>query len=684
MREPPLLGAYGAPQSDTVDVADVVRTLKRQWRAVMSFLALGVLAAIAIIVFAPKRYEGKASVLARTSAGGGTSVIGRMASGGIDELMGGVGGGLAGSSLETELQMLRSRALAGQVVDSLGLQVRVREPGGTQARMLVPSYDLRGSFAPRKYEFERTPDGAYRVAGDAEERRAVPGQPVRLDVGALTIAASGLPREFTIMTYDREDAISRFSQRLTATKAGGEVAKIVYRGDDRATAAAAPNALIEFYLERRKTVDRGINQRRVEYVTQQVEQTSADLAAAERDLRRFQEETKVFGGEEFDVTQLESNARLREQLIQLQVDEGAITQLLAQADQGTLTSRDLAAYPVFIRGSAVSPMVTQLSELEIQKTRLLERRTERDPEVIALDKSMAAVNAAIVGMARSYASSIGKQRAEFQSRLDASERGLAALPAANERVGRRQRDVLRLTQLYTALQAQLVEARLAAIGEGGEVRQIDVAAPPRKVAFPEPLLTMGIGTAGGLIAGLIAALFLGWFGRWLRDPIEIERLTGISAQRYAADAPLLVAGAGSPRTVLVVPLDDRAQARIVAERLAHTASARSLPVSVLDLSQNGGGNGTAHAAASEIPRQIEQLEQREGMLVVQLPALSSDATVAALRETRPVVLVAPPGPVDRSRLTAALDTLRRMEIPVPGIVLPEAVERRLLRRGPIA
>jgi tyrosine-protein kinase Etk/Wzc len=358
------------------------------------------------------------------------------------------------------------------------------------------------------------------------------------------------------------------------------------------------------------------------------------------------------------------------------VDEGAIRQLLAQVDNGQVTSRDLAAYPVFSRGSAVSPLAAQLSELEIQRARLLERRTERDPEVRAIDSSIAVVSASIIAMARSYASSVAKQRAEFQKQIQASEQNLRAMPAANERVGRLQRDVLRLTQLYTALQAQLVEARLAAIGEGGDVRVIDAATVPKKAAFPRPLLTLGAGTAGGLMMGLIAALFLGWFGRWMRDPADVERLTGISAHRVRPDVPLLVAGAGGQRTLLVVPLERRAQSRVVAESLARTASARALPVNVLDLS-NGNGQGI-HASSADIAR-ITDLEQQQGVVVVQLPELSSDTTVAALRENRPVVLVAPPGPVDRVRLTSALETLRRLGVPCAGIVMSDAEPR--LRLG---
>ena len=663
--------------SDTVDVADIVRTLGRQWRAVASFVVLGVLAAVAVLLFAPRRYEGKSSVLARTAGAGGASVIGRMA-GGVGDLMGGISGLAGGSSIETELQMLRSRALAGQVVDSLLLQVRVHEPAGMPPAQLVAGYALSGTFAPRKYEFERA-GASYRVIGDSVPRNAVAGQPARLDVGEITVAPNA-PARFVVRLYDREDAITRLSRRLVPTKAGGEIAKITYRGDDRVTAAAVPNALVHFYLERRKTVDRGSNERRVEYVTEQVESTAAQLRTAEAELRKEQESSRVFDADISDVAQQEAVANLRESLIQLQVDEGALKSLLAQADRGELTSRDLAAYPVFIKGSAVSPLITQLSELEIRKTQLLERRTEKDPEVIAIDNSMKAVSASITAMARSYASSISKQRAEFQMRLDAAERTLNGLPAANEKVGRLRRDVLRLTQLFTALQAQLVEAKLAAIGEGGEVRQIDVAYPPRGPVFPQPILTMGIGTAGGLVMGLVAAMLLGWFGRWLRDPVEIERLTGISAQRYQADAPLLLAASGTSRTVLVVPLDNQAHSKRVAERLAHTAATRSLPVHVVDFTAIGApheGNGTGKAVTTnDVARQIQQLEQEHAMLVVQLPPLSSDATVAALHETRPVVLVAPPGPVDRGRLTSALDTLRRMSVPCAGIVIGDPEQRR--------
>ena len=71
--------------TDTVDVADVVRVLGRQWRAVVAFLVMGVLAAAALVVFGPRRFDGKVTVLARPGGTGGGSIAGKIT--GLGELL---------------------------------------------------------------------------------------------------------------------------------------------------------------------------------------------------------------------------------------------------------------------------------------------------------------------------------------------------------------------------------------------------------------------------------------------------------------------------------------------------------------------------------------------------------------------------------------------------------------------
>src|SRR6185436_11077824 len=176
----------------------------------------------------------------------------------------------------------------------------------------------------------------------------------------------------------------------------GDVAEVLFSADDPVNAAKAPNTLVGFYLDRRKTTDRGVNQRRVEYVAAQMDSTARQLAATEHALREYQDKSGVLDAELVGKAQWEGAMELRRGLTDVEVDAAAINQLLAQADSGTLTHRQLAAYPSFLRGSSIAPMVAQLSDLDAQRTRLLERRTERDPEVVALDRSIRSTEDQIV------------------------------------------------------------------------------------------------------------------------------------------------------------------------------------------------------------------------------------------------------------------------------------------------
>jgi MinD superfamily P-loop ATPase len=153
--------------------------------------------------------------------------------------------------------------------------------------------------------------------------------------------------------------------------------------------------------------------------------------------------------------------------------------------------------------------------------------------------------------------------------------------------------------------------------------------------------------------------------------MEIERATGIAVQRFDAEAPLIISGTAA-RTFLVAPLALGVKTGPVAQRLAHTATARALRTNILDLSAGTNGNGAEaiHPAAL-----IDRVEGEADVVIVQLPALSGDTAWAALRENRPVVLVAPPGPVDRVQLGNALALLRRFGAPCAGVVMSDEPRR---------
>ena len=656
-------------QTDTIDLTEVAHTVRRNAKAVLLCVALGIIAAVTVLLFAPRRFEGRSTILARVEGMGAASIGTRIE--GIGQLLGGIGGLAGNSGIETEMQILRSRDLAGRVVDSLRLQMRVREPR-LPPTLLFEQVQFAGSFEPRKIQFERIGTDKFRAMAGDSSWELTPGVPGAVAGGSISLARENLPVSFSVAVLDREAAVDRFARRLKVTKAGGEVAKVTYQGDDSLSAAAAANLLTAYYLDTHKSVDRGVNERRVEFVRAQLDSTSRELAAAERGLREYQERSGVIDYELVGAAEVEGAKVQRQKLTELQVEEATMRELLSLAEQGQLTSRDLAAYPGFLRSTTAATLANQLTTLEAERIALLQRRTERDPDVVAVDKTMRAVENNIVALARSYTASVSRQRLETEARLDSLQQSILAIPATAERGGRLKRDVLRLSQIFTALQAQLMEAQFGAVSEGGLLRQIDVAVPQRVPSFPKPILTLGIGTAAGLLCGLVAALFLGWFGRWLRDPQEVERAVGVIAQRYEANMPLLMGGPAGGRTVLLVPLGARAPLASVAERLERTARQRALQPVVMDLT-----GAQPDVTSGGVIAVIDRLEREHDAVIVQMPPLGTETTVAALSETRPVLFVAPPGPVDRAHLNNAVNTLRLLKVPCAGVVMHDGSDRVL-------
>src|SRR3954470_10295583 len=107
---------------DVIDLADVARSVRNGWLTIVSCVVLGVIAAAGVLIFVPPVFTGKASVVMKT--GGATANLSGLASAmsSLAEATGSGGGAAlptAKPSVETEMEILNSRALAAQVVDSL-------------------------------------------------------------------------------------------------------------------------------------------------------------------------------------------------------------------------------------------------------------------------------------------------------------------------------------------------------------------------------------------------------------------------------------------------------------------------------------------------------------------------------------------------------------------------------------
>lgn len=669
------MNAVARLESDTVDVGDVVSNVRRGWPVILGGIVLGLIVAAAVILFVPARFNATSTVIDHAtesvSSSLRTKLTGSIAGAAADLLPGGLG---ASSPVETDIQVLSSRTLAGEAVDSLDLQVRVRGPRRIAARQLFASASFPGAFKRRSVHFERAANGQFSASTGGNAVAMSPGVAASVAGGTVTLAGTNVPPAFDVYVYDREEAITRFQSHLSIEKAGGEVISVAFSADDSLTAAAVPNLLVRRYLQRRRTSDRGVNQRRVEFLSVEADSVEQALRAAEQALRQQQEASGVVDPVVVGKLELERAGDLRKDAGTLDVERGAIKQMLDQLAQGDLTSRQLAAFPSFLKSQGINDLLSQLSTLETKRLQLLATFTPQDPSVAALTEAIHNIEAQLPPLAREYLASLDRERAIVTKQLDTLSAAIAQLPATGESGLRRQRNVLQLGQINAAVQGQLVEARLAAIGEGGDVRPLDIAEPPRRVSFPQPRWTFPAGAVGGLLLGVIAALFAGSFGRYVSDARTIERQIGVPALTLDPRIPFVLSGFGDARTLLLVPLDQDADTAGVAERLMRTAMSRSLRATVIDFSEHD------DSTPAMLPN-LQTLSSEFELVVVQLPELASDTTVGALRSDRPVMFVASAGRVDRRELSMAVDSLSRLSVPCAGVVLSRQTSRQTSRQA---
>jgi len=715
VRNDPGRPAPGDPGSDTVDLRELATALMRGWRYVAGGISAGALVAVLLLILLPPKFDGTTTVLLRDH-----SDLPAMTGGG-GRASGGNGGGISlgglsdilslDATLDTELEILTSRAVVGAIVDSLGLQVEVLRPRSTPLDSLFQTYLLSPRVREGSYSFRREQD-AYRVRGPGGfSGEVVPGGTIELAGARLTLGTGNLPSRFRVRLRDRQEAISRTRRILDADQAAGEIAEVEYRASDPWTAAAVPNAVVAEYLRRRTTTDRGMNQRRYEFLSRHADSVSAELLVAERSFREQQERSGVLDPEFRGEAEMESALALRARLDQVEVDLNALDEILRHAAAGELSSRELAGYPTLMANPAINNLLSRLFDLETRRTDLLERRTQDDPDVMALDRSIAGVEHQLVELSGSYRDGLRRQQRELRTSMGRHGSTLAALPAQAEESFRLRREVQRLSETQLALQTGLVQARMAALAEGGDVRQIDPAEPPREPAFPKPPVFLVVGILLGGIGGVAGALGRAYLGPTLNDVTAASLAAGVPAVRYDSVSPVLLPERAEPMVVLLIPAGPGLRSLPVAKRIATTANLQGRTVALADLTEDrdedaisprvlhaapdavghgtalqrrdetssgrlvlycGGGNGST---PDSVRRAVDVLAESNSLVVVALPQLSEPVSTALLRGEREVLLIARAGQTRRGDLQTASETLHRIGLaPAAVIVQPRNMD----------
>ncbi len=448
----------------------------------------------------------------------------------------------SGSQVETEMEVLRSRSLAEDVVDRLGIQLQLRSPSERSREELVEQVRVEPWAPAGMVRLERQEDGSFLVQSEGatvDGGQVRIGEPLAL-AGATFIlqeAAAGLRSlELEIVPFD--EAVERVMQSMSVTRPNRDanVVRLRYESPDTALVRMVPDLLATRFIARRADVLKTGARSTVEFLGGQIDSLAVELALAEDALQAYREGEQVVSLEAEKEAQVTQLARIQAERNQLDAERAALQRLLTGIEAEVVAAgpeavppspyRRIIAFPSLLPIPAVSELLRSLNESEGPLSELLGRRTREDPDVQSLVRRIREIEQQLRGIAETYLEGLTNQVEELDRTLARFSRDLERIPARELQTARLMRQAVVLEDIYTLLQTRLKESEIAQAVEDATVRVVDPALRTREPVRPRLLLNLLLAGVLGTMLGVGVA-----FGREFMDDTvhtreDIEKATG--------------------------------------------------------------------------------------------------------------------------------------------------------------
>jgi capsular exopolysaccharide synthesis family protein len=402
----------------------------------------------------------------------------------------------------SQVQLLRSRGIAGAVVDAMPV-LRVRTSDFDVALLndlrLAPdvhSDSLELRFGARMVTVRR-----------AREGREVPyGAPVV--IGSIAFAISTPPERpgGALLVISRDAAVSDLVGRLKVQpRENTDFIDIMYTASDPGRAQEVANRVAQVAQAANAQAAQQESRRRREFIETQLKFNDSLLAAARAALTAFRARAP---GPVADQTA--GSSALKERRQELDLERRQFATLLGQLlDTNRVTRRAMlrnviASSPTIGGNAIVSELHKQLVNYETQLDSLTAGQWARagtDPDVQRLSSLIASTEADLLGAVQSVVASHDARISvldDLQARNLATARQLSSAQAKDEVLTEQVENTRRIAE---QLSMEYQKARIAEAVEAGQVEIVDLAPLPQAPIGRGPVRTLVFGLLLGLLVG---------------------------------------------------------------------------------------------------------------------------------------------------------------------------------------
>ncbi|HEY7894285.1 MAG TPA: polysaccharide biosynthesis tyrosine autokinase [Gemmatimonadaceae bacterium] len=517
--------------SESIDIKESVATLRRHLWLIAGITA----AAIAFTAYrvSKQALEYQASAVIRLVDAR------RELAGNLDDNTGqGMMGGYWTDPITSQLQVLRSRAVAAAVVDSQALGLRVQSKGFPAAVLRNVSLASESNGDTVRLQF--MPNGVSVTAAGVS--MLVPYDST-VRAGGIVFAVHGHPanaQHGALYTISRTAAIDMVLAGLSARQRDRtDVVDVSFTAQDPSVAREIVNTVVDVFQSQNAATAQQQSRRRRIFVEAQLHQTDSLLQVAQGRLSDYRTNKQVYGSSDAVVAAEQTGLlNLDVQRSQLVADRSTYQTLLnelAKDDSGPPRQKTLSAL-VASPGIADNPVVqaiyTQLVAYQATLDSISVGKwgsSPNNPDVQRLHALVAGAQSQLGDAVGSQITSLDARVAAFDELRQRSADALKTLPATQAGEARLMEQVESARNMADELRDEYQKARIAEAVEAGQVEIVDLAT--------SPYAPIGTSRRTKLLTGVIVGLLLGTGAAFL-----VERLNTAIRRREEIESMLQIPG----------------------------------------------------------------------------------------------------------------------------------------------
>jgi capsular exopolysaccharide synthesis family protein len=313
---------------------------------------------------------------------------------------------------------------------------------------------------------------------------------------------------------------------------GTNLVEIRFRNPDPKVATAITNAIVDAYMERDLRARYEGTNRVSNWLNQQLSALKKQVEDSQQQAAKYQRENNLVGLNAEGQTLVTDNL----QTVNQQLAEAQADRIVKEARYRLAQTRNPELLVSVAPGTTLTALRQQQSELMVQYAQLKSKYGQEWPKVKEAEKQLASVQASIDA-------EINNLTNRFEEEYNASVKTENLLRDRLEQIKQEayrvnesaaEFEILKhgadsASDLYDALQTKLKEAGITAGLNSNNIDVVDRASEPARPISPKKRRDLMFGLLGGLLLGIISALFLESMDDTIRTSDDAEAISGLPA-----------------------------------------------------------------------------------------------------------------------------------------------------------